>query len=351
VITNILITDQRYSDFLTIRKLDYETLTEQLNSGELDAAIILPERFVSDMMAGVNRPIEVIANEQNPLKSAVIRELMESAAAQITAAQSAINTAWHYTDIEGLRQNEINRKFNTLVMNYMTMSFSRDTYYKSKSVSAFGNYRIEHYFTASALSLFIFFSCTACIKPVIQNRSRNILSRLYSCGASPFRIALSNQLPVFFISFVQALSILAITTALSASGPIGRFVSFEGVTIQSALIVATAVAAVCLLTSSAICFFSNIFKNTEAAEIFSFSFIIVSAIVGGAIIPYVYLPEAFERFGAVTYSFWAQRAFLESAFGEYPANLTLLASIAATSIILLLISAGMIRKEITGSIK
>jgi len=351
VFTNILITDQRYSDFLTIEKLDYETLISRLESGELDAAIILPERFVADMMVGVNRPIEVISNEENLFKAAVIRELMESAAAQITAAQSAINTSWYYTNREGLRQNELNRIFNTLVMNYMSLSFSRDVYFQSRSVSAFGSYRIEHFFMASALSLFIFLSCTACIKKVLQNRDHNIHRRLYSCGKSSFRIAFSDQAPVLLISFTQSLFILAFTAVLATHSPVSAFLNIDGITPHSAFVIVAAAMAVCMFASSAVCLICNLFKNTESAEIFSFSFLIISAITGGTVIPYAYLPEIFERFGAASYSRWSQQFFLNAAFGDFPANLAFLAITSIVSLIFLLASAGIIRKEIRGSIK
>jgi hypothetical protein len=330
MITGILMNNERFKEFLTIEKYDRETLLSKMNAGELDAAIFLPDNFVADMQVGINHPIEVMCNESEPLKAAVIREFMQSAAAQITAAQSTINTIWFHSDTDSLDQSARNNLFNSLVMNYVLMAFTRDKYFSQATVSAFGDYGIEHFFIASSLSLFIFLMCATCIKPVIRNSGRDIYKRLYASGRGPFSIALLGQLPIFIISFAQSLAILAILKLLSSFGPTAGLIDLSGITPVSAALVAAATAAICLLASSIVHLACLLFRSVEATEIFSFAFIIFSAVIGGTVIPYAYLPGIFEKIGFFSFSRWAQSAVLSAAFERWSGGAADVTAVTAT---------------------
>ena len=386
MISDLLINDARYTDFLFIDNYEYDEAAEMMENGELDAMIVLPDNFVEDMSNGINRPILVVCNESTPLKAAVIKELMESAASQITAAQSAINTVWRHSDLEGLDNAALDRKWNGLIMNYMLLSFSRDRYTESRFVSAYGEYGMEHFIMASVLSLFIFLMCMTCINPVIQNYSRNIHKRLFACGRSPFRIALVSQLPIFLLSFAQALlsfvalSVIsgagasagtgagagiaastattttaaaeaagaAVNTAAGAAGANLSLVGVDGSSVTSILLATAAAAAVCFLASSVVYLACLLLKNTESAEIFSITFIILSAVLGGTVIPYAYLPGFFERIGVLSYSRWTQSALLSAVFGSPQSAGTLIALTAGVSVLLLFTSALIIKKDTVG---
>jgi len=350
VISNILVNDEKFKTFLTIDMLDDQTAMSRIESGELDAAIFLPDNFVADMSIGINRPIRVVCNDSNPLKTAVIKEFMESAAAQITAAQSAINTVWFNSDLEGLSERAFNNKFNSLVMNYMFKAFARDKYSVSRLVSAFGSYSMAHFLIASALSLSVFLICSTCIKQAVYNRSRRINSRLYSGGLGPLRISLAGQLPFFFISFAQTLLILILLKVLSVAGPARELIDLDGITLSAAALTAVAAAAVCFFAASIVHLSCQLFKNTESVEIFSITFIIISAIAGGTVIPYAYLPGFFEKLGVASYSRWTQNTLLSAAYGTFNDMIPFIALLTAVSLLMIGLSAGIIKKDITGSV-
>ena len=347
MISNLLVTDKKYTDFMTIEALDYQSALEKVESGAIDAAIVLPERFVADMTIGINRPITVVCNESNPLNAAIIKELMESAAAQISAAQSAINTVWFNSGIEELSEWEQNSKFNSLVMNYMAKALDRDMYYTLRNVSAYGGYGMAHFFAASAIPLFVFLSCIACARPIIQNQS-NLHQRLRASGHSHFWIALQGLLPLSLISSAQALLILFILKVLSMFEYTSSIIDLSALAPPSAPATAITAVSVCFLASSIVYFTCLFFKNTESVEIFSISFIFVSAIIGGTVIPYAYLPGFIEKLGVLSFNRLAQRALLSSAFEGGIFSLSLSAVAVAVAFLLLICSSVIIKRGLEG---
>jgi len=74
-------------------------------------------------------------------------------------------------------------------------------------------------------------------------------------------------------------------------------------------------AVLCLFTSSLALFAGGIFKRAESADVLIVTLGIAMAIAGGTVIPYPYLPAAFQAAEPFSFNRWAQKLIAASLFG------------------------------------
>jgi len=197
-ILNLLLSDESITKTANVRKLGYDEALQALGEGRADAVIVFPEAFISDMSRGINKPITIYGSERDPVRTVFIKEFMQSAADQLSAAQSAINTVWFNIDTEKLSGMRRTMVFTSLTLEYTSKAFARGANY------AFRNVELPHesrslaaYLTASALAALIFFGALSGVKQIQSERRTGITTRLAASGASSARTAFIHFIPVY----------------------------------------------------------------------------------------------------------------------------------------------------------
>ena len=77
-ILGLLLADESITKTVTVRKLGYGEALDELAAGAADAVVVFPEAFISDMSRGINRPIQILGSEADPVRSVFIKEFMEA---------------------------------------------------------------------------------------------------------------------------------------------------------------------------------------------------------------------------------------------------------------------------------
>ena len=222
-ILNLLLADESVTKTVTIKKLGYDEALSELDRGAADAAIIFPEAFISDMSRGINNPIKILASESDPVRSVFIKEFIQSAADELSAAQSAINTVWFNMDLEKMSDLRRNMVFSSLVLEYTSKAFARGVYYTFQNVDPpYEGSSPAAFLTASALAAMIFFGALAGVKQILQERAAGITVRLAASGLSCARVALYHFAPIYLkqlmcACFALLIALPAVTVAVTAS--------------------------------------------------------------------------------------------------------------------------------------
>ena len=222
-ILNLLLADESVTKTASIRKLEYDEALSELDSGAADAVIIFPEAFLSDMAMGINHPIKILSGESDPVRSVFIKEFIQSAADELSAAQSAINTVWFNMDLERMNDLRRNIAFTTLVLDYTSKAFARSVYYTFHNVSQpYEASSPAAFLTASALAAVIFFGSLSGIKQIIDERMTGITARLAASRLSCARVAFYHFAPIYIkqlmcACFAVLIALPAVSVAVSAS--------------------------------------------------------------------------------------------------------------------------------------
>jgi len=212
---NLLLADESITKTVSVRKLDYADALAELAEGRADAVVAFPESFLSDMAAGINRPIRIYGNESDPVKTVFIREFMQSAAAELSAAQSAINNVWFHMDLESMNGFRRNMVFTSLTLEYTSKAFARSVYYTFRNVSPlYEGSSPAAYVTASVLAALVFFGAISGIRLVMAERRAGVAARLAASGVTGVRAALYHFAPIYLKQLICAC--LAVTLALPA---------------------------------------------------------------------------------------------------------------------------------------
>lgn len=91
---NQLQDDETLAHQLEFEKVNRQEAEQEVATGNVTGAVIIPEGFTSDLRNGINTPIEVWLNDQKPIESGVLQLLLDSAASYISAAQSGVNAVY-----------------------------------------------------------------------------------------------------------------------------------------------------------------------------------------------------------------------------------------------------------------
>jgi len=313
-LTNLLKTDKSVSKAISIEIMDYETALDELREETLDAVIVFPDRFIHDMINGINHPVNVVLQDANSLKSVFIKEFISSAATEISAAQSAINTTWHYTNTEKMSEEQINKAFNSIVVNYMLKAFSRSALYSTQTVSAFGGFSAFEFYMTSFLSIYIFFSCIFGIHTTLSQRKALLPFRLYSFGISSTKIALFHLSSTFVVNCLISSVILGFIGLLHSAASFPQTFISSQITVGSFLLCFLFLCIFCFLMSNFSLLLSQLFHHYYTAEIFFLSVGLAMMFLSGTIIPYSFLPDFFQSIGNLTFHKWAQKFLAASLF-------------------------------------
>jgi len=221
---NLMLADESITKTVNVRKLDYGEALAELGAGRADAVVVFPESFISDMAMGINRPVKILGNESDPVRSVFIKEFMQSAAAELSAAQSAINTVWFHMDLEKMNAIRRNMTFTSLTFEYTSKAFARSLYYTFNNIRpTYEGSSPAAFITASALAAFIFFGALSGVRQIVRERETGITVRLAASGVSSVRTAFYHFAPIYFkqllcacIAAMIALPAVAAATAPSA---------------------------------------------------------------------------------------------------------------------------------------
>ena len=359
--------DESFRRSVSMRKLGYDEAFQELEAGRADAVAVFPDGFVKEMAEGVNKPVNVVLGDTDPIKATLAKELMDCAAAQVSAAQAAINTAWRYTGGD----------FGALVIEYASKALARGLYVAdgagagngaglgadlgasrgadlgigigagngaglgtdinegigvSEGIGTGIGVDVVEHLVSSYLALFVFLCGAIAAKGASAYDSLGISARLASSGAKPAKAAFCQYAPMLAVVFATAVAavVFAGGSALAAAWAFGR--AGAGMAAAgTAAVSATAAAGIrftlwnalfCLIVLLFLCAFSASFaqlasraaRGAQPAEMSIVTLGLFMAVAGGAAIPYQYLPDALRAAGPFTFNYWAKKLLASAMF-------------------------------------
>ena len=197
-ILSLLLADESITKTVAVKKLEYDEALDALDRGRADAVIVFPENFITDMSMGINRPIKILSGETDPVRTVFVREFMQSAASELSAAQSAINTVWFNMNHENLSGALRNLFFTTLTLEYTTKAFARSIYYTFQNVPpTYEGSSPAAFIIASALAAIVFFGSLAGVRQIIGERRTGLATRLATTGITGVKAAFYHFIPIY----------------------------------------------------------------------------------------------------------------------------------------------------------
>lgn len=127
---------------------------EQLETGELEAAILLTEDFYDDVNNGVNTPVNILLSADSSANDATFRALIKSAVSMLQTAQAAVyavdDASAEYPF--SMKKSKVEYELSYLYLDY---AFHRGNTFTEEELSPLGKIDLTEFYIACGVTVFI----------------------------------------------------------------------------------------------------------------------------------------------------------------------------------------------------
>ena len=285
--------------FSEIRRLSEDEAMQQLSGQTVGGVIIIPVDFTNSVAVGENRPVTVVGNSAKPLQAYVVKNIIQSAANLVSAAQSAIITIYNYDYKAGLSGAELDARYNNAIMEYFMEALARNEVFTTVDRQSGYDLSPVEYFTAALIVVFLMFAGMPGMKMLVTERSEGITRRLSAAPVGMWKVILSKLLVSVLLLILQFGLIIAVTSKV--------FNNYWGAPIKNILIL---FGGIILAVSAWSLFVAVISSSPASADIIGNLGILLMAVVGGSIYPLSSMPAFIRNLSRLTINRWAMDGFM-----------------------------------------
>lgn len=265
-------------------------MKEKLAKDELQMYLVIPKNFVQNMIAIENTPIRIVINTSDTTKALLMKNLLEGYEKFISAVEINCVTLYEVMELDGLSEELITEKNIEISLDLVTSVINKNDLFQRLTIENFKNIPLFFYYGCEIVLLLMMYSSVVCGIHLIKEMQSKILSRLFTAGVNPLLI------------FFEKLILYSTITALPG---ILAFVIFCIIWKEKILITCI----IFYLVSSMFCCslviaFSACFRSIQSYLLASNVIILFLTILGGGIIPLMYLPQTMVKFSKITPNYW-----------------------------------------------
>ena len=266
---------QDLRQYCQIVSLSPEEAEEAMETGEITAALILPENFVSKILNGSNPDVMLLVPRNRPLESLLTLWLGENAADLLSSVQSGVYTvleSYQQNPPEGVSYQDVVARIN---LRYISWTLNRQDMYRIEEIPVTDHLPIGLHYSLSLFAYLMLSLAPVCFC-IFEPRWIRSLNRFRCAGIGPgtgYSAAIAAcALPVFLFSVI-----------LSA------------ILVQGNLLLMLLSALVCSLLCS--CFSSLcclLASDTGSCGILAFTGSLLFLLLSGGVIPPVLMPSRLQ---------------------------------------------------------
>lgn len=271
-------------------------LEQSFYKGELDLYLQIPRGFAENMIYMEHLPVKVLISTKDVTKAVLLKNILESYEKYIRAVE--VNCAAFYNVMEkaGMETDFINKKNIEISYDLIFTALGKEKFFRYLDISEFPVTTLPNYYYIAFISIFLNFMGLYAGFQIMKEKKAGICKRLYTAGTPVFaflgeKILFGTCFVFFFISLAYLFPNLYYGNRLSAE--------FAAV----------------LFLASLFCTCLSVFLSGFAYKIRDYmiagNFLcFLFAIIGGGIIPVMYLPGAMAKLAVFTPNYWLIRVLL-----------------------------------------
>lgn len=272
---------------------------DRLSGEQIGGIIVIPKNFTESIAEGENKPVTVIGSSSMPLKAYIVKNVAQSAANLVSAAQSAIIAIYHYDKAAGFSGKELDTRFNNAVADFFLASLARNEVFTDPEEAPQYSLTPVEYFTAALIVIFMMFAGMPAMKMLVTEKSEGVTGRLYTAPVGMWKVVLSKLLVSALLLSIQFGIIIFFTSTV--------FHNYWGAPFKNVIMLFTALI---FAVSSWSVFVASISTSPACADIIGNLGILLMAIIGGNIYPLSSMPIAVRKISRLTITRWAMDGFM-----------------------------------------
>lgn len=288
--------NEDFNVFVNVKEGSEKEIDDSFRAGELDMYFVIPEQFTEDMIHMRNTPVKAVVNSADRTKAVIYKNLLDAYSNYITSVEVNIEALTFIMREEGYEASDRTSENISISWELAFTALGKDDFFERVDLERTSGVALVDYYIYSVLMLLILYGGMITGYRVLSERKSLVSIRLKSCGVS----AVSQCLSKIFVSavFMSVLFIL-ICVFMSSLGNIyfsgsGFLLIIAGVFIACTFFT---VLALVINSKSTYCFVTNML-------------ILLMTILGGGIIPVMYLPESIRQVAQFMPNYWFISAML-----------------------------------------
>jgi ABC-type Na+ efflux pump permease subunit len=314
---------------------DYEA-EESFERNELTGIIIIPEGFSRSLIYIENYPINVVLNKREPLKSSVLKNMMESYGVYVSSVEKSIVAFIGFLeeyDFTAAKLQDINEKMS---VDLIFTALSRGNIFKPEQLNNIPAATSAEYFITAVLVLLLMYNGVTSGNYLLKEINSGCFKRTAATTVGPFQIVIGKWLSFSIFGIMQAvlfiLPAVAIGTALH-----------QDLLMNMLLYISVSI----LFIISIFIFLATFFQREEVFIAVGNIFVFICGLAGGSFLPLQLMPLEIQKLAAVTPNFWIIKGsmYIVNYFPMDSIKEIVLAFL-ATSLLLIIISSLRLRKAV-----
>ncbi|MBR4726049.1 MAG: ABC transporter permease [Lachnospiraceae bacterium] len=288
--------NENFSSYITLVPAKPSELDRMLADGEIDLYLIIPEDFAERLMRIDNIPIRAVIDASDTTKAVLYRNLLESYARYISSVEVNAQAVYDLMTIEGYSSQEVNSVNYSLSYDLIFTALGKDEFFDHVELERIEGVSLVNYYVSAGIVLVIMYAGLLAGLSFLKER-KCLASERLRCAGKSIASQFFSKLAAFFILCGIALGVL--TAVLNLSGNM-HFSTGSVLFIYIGLLV------FCVIFM----LISVMADSAGSYSIFANMIILLLLVVGGGIIPIMYLPEAVARVARFTPNYWFIRTLL-----------------------------------------
>jgi ABC-2 type transport system permease protein len=284
---------KNFSDFINIEVTTIADAKEKFNSDLLTGIIEIPRNFSGSLLAMESLPLEITLNSDEPLKSSILKNVMEGYSRIIGAVGIGVTSVQYYMD-EYDAPLELKTKVNNkLSRNLIFTALGRSRFFAFEPHNDIpAATSVEYYIIAIAVLLLMYMGI-ALGNLLIKERNSTVIKRLLITPVTAIEIILSKWIAYCIYCTVLLMIFISPIFLLYKLD-----ISYMAKTLFVFIIISVG------LIISFYIMLATFFENEESYILMANIYVFISAIIGGSFIPLQMMPEKIRNISKLTPNYW-----------------------------------------------
>ncbi len=302
---------EKVSEFISYRIEEQDQALKLLNSNEISAVVILPEKFIYDMKINFLTPlrnkinIEVLTHPDKSISGQIVKSLMDAYANAMSTVIIGKNVVIETAMANGAGSDSLSGMYELMegmssTMKSIGVNIDDVVLDGRKSVSS------ADYYAAGMMTMFILFAAGHGGRMLLEEKDNQTYQRMVVAGANKFEILAGKAITIFIIAIIQTV-IMIVYSHFALKVQWGDRIAVAMISISAAVAVAGLGSFVGALTYRA--------GNYKMANIFESAIVQGMALLGGSFFPLDVMPEFMQRLGFLSLNGVALKAYLKLISG------------------------------------
>lgn len=320
-----------FRSYVSLSFGEKEEINHQFEEGILDMYLVIPEDFAQSMVHLEHKPVEAVISTRNFATQILLENLLQGYKNYISAVEINCVALYDIMLDSGMARQEANKVNDRISIQLILQALDKDSFFERNVISDYKAAGLGSYYLRVVLFLVLAYSALLAGVNFQKEHHDGIIRRLLSMGSSAFSILLEKQI---FYSLVLTAAVFLVWGLLKG---LGIFID------------AAVICFICLagfLLCAGMLFMAALFQKQKSYLLASSLYLLFITILGGGLIPFMYLPDRMLLLAKLTPVFWFLKTVFQVETGKISEHAGLFAIVlAGLAILLLLLAAYLCRRK------